>query len=74
MKWTLTKISDLPLQTRLVGSLMFFGLCAGPTASTWAADFIFTGGHIYTADATAPSIVASLQQPEKLSLTTVAWT
>ena len=30
MKWTVTKISDLPLQTCLVGSLMFFGLCAGP--------------------------------------------
>lgn len=58
MKWTVTKISDLPLQTRLVGSLMFFGLCAGPAASTWAADFIFTGGHIYTADATAPTAEA----------------
>ena len=58
MKWTVTKISDLPLQTCLVGSLTFFGLCAGPAASTWAADLIFMGGHIYTADTTAPTAEA----------------
>lgn len=58
MKWSITRITRLPLQRCIVGSLMFFGLLTGPAAATWAADVIFTGGHIYTADATAPTAEA----------------
>jgi predicted amidohydrolase YtcJ len=47
-----------PRMATLASRLFLLALLATPAASTWAADLILTGGHVYTADDKTPTAEA----------------